>query len=300
MINFRFTVLTKECYIYGSTGIPDAGMIDYPIGEDKCIGIRMDSTDYKFINKYEDPGVINTLNYLRKYYLAGYIRKDAATYTGGEYQTTGKYLVKQDGWIPGADQLWSRSAGYPIVSTPVYDRFYISSAGLLGSVMAISVTSENPELAMEFLNLLNTDKYIRNMVDSGIEGKHYRMEDNRQLDLNASKNYDMPTFTLGNRFILNSYIDDPFDDMGVQYKKLNDSGLPSPLIGFRPNTENLTRELAAIANVTKEFGTGLTTGSVDPAIYLPKFISKLKSVGFEKVRDEMQKQFDEYIKDKKQ
>lgn len=278
--------------VNANTGIPDAGIIDYPIGEDKCIGMRMDSRDHQFINKYEDSGVINTLKYLRKYYRAGYIRKDAAINAGGDYQTTGKYLVKQDGWIPGADELWSRNAGYPVVSVPVYDKFFISSAGLLSSCMAISTTSADPVTTMKFLNLLNTDRYVRNMADSGIEGVHYQIESNRQVNLPASKNYDMPTFTLGNRYILNSYKNDPFDDMGAQYKSLNNSGLPSPLIGFRPDTGGLTAELAAIANVNKEFTPGLTTGSVDPALYLPKFIAKLKSVGFDKVRDEIQRQFD--------
>ncbi len=281
--------------VNANSGIPEAGIIDYPIGEDKCIGMRMDSGERRFINKYEDLEVIHTLKYMRKYYLAGYIRQDAAMNAGGDYQTTGNYLVKQDGWIPGADELWSRNAGYPIVSVPVYDSFFISSAGLLGSCMAISATSGDPASAMKFLNLLNTDRYVRNTADSGIEGVHYRMEDGRQINLPASRNYDMPTFTLGNRYILNSYIDDPYDDMGAQYKRLNDSGVPSPLIGFRPDTSRFTSELAAIVNVSKEFTPGLITGSVDPDIYLSKFIAKLKSVGFDRVLEDVQRQYDEFL-----
>lgn len=40
-------------------------------------------------------------------------------------------------------------------------------------MLAISTTSEDPARAMMFINLLHTDPYLNNLLNYGIEGKHY-------------------------------------------------------------------------------------------------------------------------------
>ena len=40
-------------------------------------------------------------------------------------------------------------------------------------MQAISRTSKNPEIAMKFLEMFNTDKYLNNLINFGIEGTHY-------------------------------------------------------------------------------------------------------------------------------
>ncbi|HEX7714962.1 MAG TPA: ABC transporter substrate-binding protein, partial [Bacillota bacterium] len=229
------------------------------------LAVPMGSKDCQVVNYYHEPSFKKGLATVRGYYLAGYLKKDASTLTSSdEVYKTGNWFVREAGWLPGADQIWTRSEKDPVVSTPIAGKFYISANQLSGSMMAISVTSKNPGKAMQFLNLLNTDRYVRNLVDSGIENVHYKMVNGRQVDLErGTGDYNMPSFSLGNRFICNLYTDDPAD-LWQQYEKLNASGTKSPIIGFKPNLEGIKKEIAAIQNIHAEYYRPLVTGTVDP------------------------------------
>lgn len=256
--------------------------------------VPMDSTDYKVVNKYELPSVIKTLKTNRRYYEAGYIRKDAATYQGLDYTKTDKWFVRLGGWLPGADQIWSRDGKVPAVSVPYYNEVYISNSHVAGSMMAISVTSADPARVMMFLDMLNTDKYVRNMVDSGIENVHYKMVNDRQVDLDKGTNdYNMPSFTLGNRFICNLYENDDADQWD-QFKALNTSAKKSPILGFKANLDPIKKEISSFENIYQEFGPLLVTGTVDVDDTLSKYMNKLKSSGYDKVMNELQRQLDDW------
>ena len=50
---------------------------------------------------------------------------------------------------------------------------FITNGSTTGSMIAVSSNSKNKEKSVEFLNLLNTDKELRNLLNYGIEGTHY-------------------------------------------------------------------------------------------------------------------------------
>lgn len=204
------------------------------------------------------------------------------------------WFVRTGGYQPYADLLWTRSAGYEVVSVPA-EQPIINNISVSGSIQAISETSQNPEKVMEFLNLLNTDPYLRNLVDKGIEGVHYeKNEDGTIRDLPARiERYNMPSYSLGNHFILYLYEDDP-QDKWEKFQEFNESAIVAPGLGFHFNSDPVRSEIAAISNVSNEFYPALATGSVDPEVYLPRFNEKLKDAGLEKVMAEIQKQFDEW------
>lgn len=264
---------------------------DAIITDNLPFAISLDSNDYKVINTYDTPEIRQALATMRKYYEAGYIRVDAATASDNDYVTTGKWFADKAHTQPYADLLWSNSAGYEIVSVPMHEPF-VNNSSATGSMQAISVTSDNPERAMMFLELLNTDPYVRNMVDSGIEGVHYELVNGRQKDLPAaSEGYNMPTFSLGNLFITHLYEGDP-EDKWEAFQEFNDSSFLSPLLGFNLDLTPIRTELAAIQNVSEEYSKALFTGSVDPDEYLPKALEKFKAAGSDKVIEEIQRQID--------
>ena len=41
-----------------------------------------------------------------------------------------------------------------------------------GALTAVNAQTKHPEKAVEFLNLVNTDEYLRNLLNYGIEGEH--------------------------------------------------------------------------------------------------------------------------------
>ena len=187
---------------------------DYVI-EKLPMAVSLDTKDYKIVNVFDTPEMKQALNTMHKYYKAGYIPTEAATMDSmTDVQTTGKWFADRATTQPFADNLWSASYGYPVVSTPASDAL-IYNWSVMGSMQAISANSKYPEKAMEFLNLLNTDPVLRNMVDSGIEGVHYKkVSDNVMENLDESKNYDMPTFSLGNVMLTYLNPTDPDQQVG--------------------------------------------------------------------------------------
>lgn len=264
---------------------------DYVI-QNLPMAVKEDNSDYKIVDVLETPEMKQALTTMHKYYQAGYIAPEAAT-TGSTQDliTSGKWLVDKAQTQPLADNAWSASAGYPIVSTPASEAI-ITNNSVQGSIMAISSNSEHPDKAMQFLNLLNTDPVLRNMVDSGIEGVHYKKTDDKHMEnLPESKNYDMPSYSLGNNMLLYLNPGDP-DDKWDQFKKFNASGVNSPILSFNFDATKVSTELAAIQNVQAQFWASLMTGTVDPATYLPKAIEAFKQAGLDKVIAEAQSQLD--------
>lgn len=264
---------------------------DYVI-QNLPMAVKLDTTDYKIVNILETPEMQEALNLMHKYYKAGYVAPEAAT-TGStsDLMTSGQWFMDRAQTQPLADNLWSASYGYPVVSAPASDAI-ITNTSVQGSIMAISANSEHPEKAMEFLNLLNTDPVLRNMVDSGIEGVHYKkIDDTHYENLAESKNYDMPSYSLGNNMLLYLNPNDP-DDKWEQFKKFNAEGVNSPILSFNFDSTKVATEMAAVQNVKEQFWSSLMTGTVDPAEYLPKAIEKFKEAGLDKVIAEAQAQLD--------
>ncbi|WP_172195374.1 ABC transporter substrate-binding protein [Saccharibacillus qingshengii] len=264
---------------------------DYVI-QNLPMAVKLDTTDYKIVNILETPEMKEALTTMNKYYKAGYVAPEAAT-TGSttDLMTSGKWLLDRAQTQPLADNSWSASYGYPVVSTPASDAI-ITNNSVQGSMMAISANSEYPEKAMEFLNLLNTDPVLRNMVDSGIEGTHYnKTADNRVENLPEAKNYDMPSYSLGNNMLLYLNPNDP-ENKWDEFKTFNEAGVDSPILSFNFDPKNVSSELAAVQNVKEQFWSSLMTGTVDPKTYLPQAIEKFNQAGLEKVMAEAQTQLD--------
>lgn len=251
-----------------------------------------DKENLKVVNTLESPELMAALKTMNKYYKAGYISPEAATTTSTQdLFTSGNWFVDRAATQPFADNLWSQSYGYPVVSTPANDPV-VYNWSVMGSMQAISANSEHPEEAMKFLNLLNTDAKLRNLVDSGIEGEHYKkVSENVMENLPASKNYDVPTFTFGNVMLTYLNPEDP-ENKWEEFKKFNESGTNAPLLGFNFNPSKVSSELAAVNNVKEEFWAPLMTGTVDPEQYLPKAVEKLKAAGLDKIMTEVQSQVD--------
>jgi putative aldouronate transport system substrate-binding protein len=259
------------------------------------MAVKLDAKDHKVVDILETDEMKQALTTMHKYYQAGYVATEAAT-TGStsDLMTSGKWLLDRSQTQPLADNTWSASLGYPIVSTNASDAI-ITNTSVQGSIMAISANSANPDKAMEFLNLLNTDPVLRNMVDSGIEGTHYqKIGDNQMKNLPASKNYDMPSYSLGNNMLL--YLNEKDSaDKWQQFKEFNAKGIPSPILGFNFDSTKVSAELTAVQNVKEQFWSSLMSGTVDPATYLPKAVAEFKKAGLEKVIAEAQTQLDAWV-----
>ncbi|MEG0804251.1 MAG: DUF3502 domain-containing protein, partial [Pygmaiobacter sp.] len=161
------------------------------------------------------------------------------------------------------------------------------------TMQAISRTSKNPERAMMFLELVNTDPEIYNMIVYGLLDKHYKMVGDNTIEKIADSGYDTNVaWMIGNTF--NGYLlNGASADVYEQTKALNESSKVSRIMGFAFNPENVKAEVSQCATVTQKYLPGFQFGLYDDVeASLADFNKELKAAGMEKIIAEKQTQLD--------
>lgn len=254
-----------------------------------ALGINLESNNFQVVNIFKTEEMINNLKTMRRYKELGYTNTKIGN--AGDFSTK-RFVTKADGQ-PYAEKIWSIKSGGEVVATPILES-YITNGSVNGSMIAISKNSKNPEKAMEFLNLLNTDKYLRNLINYGIEGVHYEKISNNKIRLlEESKNYMVDYYTLGNLFITYVLEDEP-ENKWDEFKEVNNKSNVSQALGFKFDPSKVSIELKDVNTVLEEFTRSLYTGLVDTDEYVSKLINKLESAGIDKVKEELERQLNDW------
>lgn len=257
------------------------------------------STNYRIINELESEEYKQYLSLMRRWFLAGYIPHDAPRREGiSDYEKSGKWFASAATSYIYHDKAVFYRCGYKVDVVPL-NRQVVNNAEMTGYMLAVSSTSSNPKKAMEFLELLYTDKYLYNLVTYGIEGVHYFRKSDGKISIKRGVThnrgpYMSSPYTTGNSML--SYITGDYPLTYAEDVKRYDTGaLKSPLLGFWFNPVNVKNEIANLASVSGTVLPLLNTGAVDPGIMLPKVLMKLKEAGLEKVLTEEQRQLDRWL-----
>ncbi|QHT59370.1 ABC transporter substrate-binding protein [Paenibacillus lycopersici] len=261
--------------------------------------------DLKVVNLLETKQYVDSVHQMRQWYQAGFINKDASTLKDDQLYNivkAGKGFAFAVTTKPGKDAEMSTQLGVELVQKDL-TKPQTTTGEATGAMLAISRTSGDPERAMMFLNLLYTDKTLLNMLDFGIEGKHYVKNANGMLDYPEGVTSQTSGFNPGTAWMfgnqLNTYLwsnEDP--QKWEKFKAFNDSSTKSPALGFVWDPTNVKNEVSAVGNAGAEFGGAIMTGTVDPDKYLPQYNAKLKAAGLEKIIAEKQKQLDAWAQAK--
>jgi hypothetical protein len=224
---------------------------------------------------------------LRRYYKAGYINEDAALKESMSLEKGKKVFWKEAGGGPYSDISWSADRGYRLIAQQV-SKATVTTESTRGGMMVVNSRTKHPQECVKFLNLLNTDPEVRNLINYGIEGTHYVLNSDKQVE-RISDAYTGIQYTQGKWFILNTTVGDPKDKWD-KYREFNKIAVKSELLGFTPDTLKISSEMSAISQVWRKYYSCLMTGSVNPDEQLPKFLEELKAAGIDKVQAELQKQ----------
>ncbi|QQZ61308.1 ABC transporter substrate-binding protein [Paenibacillus sonchi] len=261
-----------------------------------------ENKDMKVVNLLETDKIKSTIDLMRKWNLAGYVNKDAPTIKDDQLYNlmkAGKGFAFAAATKPGKDAEMSSTLGVELVQKD-FTKPQTTTGEATGAMMAISRTSANPERAMMFLNLLYTDKYLINLLDFGIEGKHYVKNAEGILSYPEGVTAQSSGYNPGTAWMFGNQMntalwsnEDP--QKWDKFKAFNESSVKSPALGFVWDPANVKNEVAACVNVKSQFGAPLFTGSIDPEEFLPEYIQKLKEAGLDKVIAEKQKQLDEWV-----
>ncbi len=267
------------------------------------VGIEYGDETLTVKNVFETQRMQETLQTLHRYFEAGYINSDAAV--ARDDKSVKRFVTKGDGQ-PYAETSWSKSLGHPVVASQIMET-QITNASARGALTVISKDCRHPEKAVEFLNLVNTDQYLRNLLNYGIENVHYEKVPVTQEEKEAAEGksyiydckvhllensgYSVPYYVQGGLFTTWVPDTDPIDKWDT-FQAYNKKSVEAPTFGFDFDAGRVQTQISNFRIILDEYGPALYTGSVDPQVYLPKLVEKLKENGMQDVIDEMQRQID--------
>lgn len=231
---------------------------------------------------------------LYKWYQKGWIRNDVMTTSNDSADySAGKYVTFFCGWKPGYDKTLSTTLGtdYDIVQLPI-DRYAGSSTA---AMIGVSRTCKNPEKAVKFIELININKELYNLIILGIEGKHYTKDAEGKVKVNPDAGYNQKNgdWKFGSQF--NALVREGQDsDIWEQTHKFNDESIKNPLAGFVFDNTNVAAEVASLETVNSQYNVRLY-GAQNPEEYWEDFVKKSKNAGVDKIVAELQKQIEAYL-----
>ena len=263
------------------------GGYEYVTYADIPLVIRTEDTSATVVNLYETEYCGELLNTLHQYYTAGYINEDASVRTAFSRFAGEKVFLRIASGGPESDVSFSSTFGYPIVAQCASD-LVVTSESALGGVMAVNARTEYPEECAAFLNAVNTDPDIRNLLNYGVEGIHYELNGDGQVRY-LTDTYRGVAYTQGNWFILKTVAGENPEKWKV-YREFNDIAIESPLLGFIPDLSGFTAECDNVSQVCRRYENALMTGTVDPEEFLPKLQEALEQARIGILQQELQRQ----------
>ena len=253
------------------------------------------------VNYFETQEYKDLIHTFRDWYEKGYLSEDHITsnanYTEAIKAGMGFSYIQTT--KPGIDKEESSKVGKDITVVTIIDEFATTTAPQTLQ-WAIANKTQYPESTMRFLNLLYTNADIMNLFAWGIEGVHYQVLEDGQIDYPdgvdaGSSGYNLRRgWAFGNQFL--TYIwegDSPslWEDMGA----FNKNAPVSKAFGFTFDTSKVQTEYAAVTNVVNEYRAALEFGLLDNQDEaLEEYNARLMEAGLDKIIAEKQRQLDEW------
>jgi putative aldouronate transport system substrate-binding protein len=274
---------------------------DYRMINDKNPDGSFDTTIYFM---WDDPVYMEHFIKMRDWYLKGYIHPDSYldNFDKDAIRNAGKFFF-QDGALKGFNGVMCKEhmaqSGNPNLHLsefqtrqPVYITLH---AG--GSMLAIPYTSEDPARAMMYINLMHSNELLINTMVWGVEPKNYVKIGPKQVRVDEVSPWISKhggPWTLGDQINLQWVGEQEDADKYANMAAFNATGFAHVSLGFRFDRANVESEITAYNNV-RSMARSILVGAVDPQEEVPKMLETMKAAGSDKIRDELNRQFNEWL-----
>ena len=270
--------------------------------EEFTLGIGFDRSQKKpkvvFID--EEQAFIDGMNLRNEWYNKGYIRQDVLSNTDDttDYYA-GKYAMNITTYKPGVEVNEAANIGEPVVVCKNIDMPYIKQSAVTSTLIGIGRNCKNKEKAIKFIELINTNKELYNLICFGIEGVHYDMTEDGFVKAKSDSKYKPEAdWKFGNQF--NALVrEGAAADVWEQTKAQNDAAEVSPLLGFNVDRTNIESELSSLSTVRSQYGKAYFCGAKKVDKDYDAYIKRMYDAGLQTVIDEIQRQVDEFLASKK-
>lgn len=267
----------------------------YNILSDDVIPLMARSGSSKVEVNIDIPENVNVYKLLNKWYNKGYFPKDAPVMdvtTHKAYIDSGKVFMTTGNVLPGSAEAASNDKVTWITKRMTAPS--LESKDLGGSQNSISRTSRNPERALMFLELVNTDKTLNNLLAFGLENKHYKKTGANTIKLIDGSGYNHGwQWAYGNQ-LLNYLRENEPANKWEQMEEFNDSCIPDPNLGYKfTEMEKWANVVAAAKTIANATYIAWGIGDIDAEV--KNLRKKYEVVGFYRFRDAVQKDYDAWL-----
>lgn len=293
-----------ECFFSAGEGLMEN--VSSYMGMDNLIStvfpgaIRITDGTCKVINQYETAEFKYIADLMAKWYNAGYFT-DAVAFGGQDnnfdedrHPVSFEPVVK-----PGGDAIATQKMtnGTTIKTVPIGGGV-LTTSSIAQTILAVSQNCPYPGRALAFINLLNTNEELLNLVCFGEEGIDWNWEDkdNKLIYIEEGAYPGNEPFLVGNTF-LSYHVDESQIGCWEETKKINSEAEASPLLGFTFDSRPIRAQMSTINGNIDEYLEpilcGMGEGGTEAAIAnLNEF---LYDAGLQDILDEMQRQVDEWL-----
>jgi putative aldouronate transport system substrate-binding protein len=164
----------------------------------------------------------------------------------------------------------------------------------------ISTNSSNPERSLMVIEKFMTDESYYNLIQYGIEGKQYIIEDGvKKTPPGFDEKTDGGGFSAwslrNDKFVVPSDTENPIRNS--LFAEWDQVAIDDPYNGFSFDPSNVTTEIASISNVNSQLGIQLMLGKTSkaPKEAVADYRSQLEKAGIDKVIAEVEKQLAEFV-----
>ncbi len=254
----------------------------------------------KIIPVFDDEEYIGMLRKLHEWYEKGYINPDAATTDEVPYSIktpvrTGTAWTGFKGWSD------PESIGFNVKLV----RFIgpnMSRATQQGSLIAINAAAseEKAKACLKYMQLLYTDREFRDTLAYGIEGKHFNYYKGTVIRTDEGSEHYMQDNYITGPAISASVVSAGKDNLADpdQWKHVYEGyqGVQmSDTQGFSFDPTPVEAEIAALDAIWDSYMSEFVTGTADTDREMELIRDQMEKAGLEKVREEAQRQLDEYL-----
>ncbi len=266
----------SELYDSFGTGLP-------------TMGVAYDDESRTVVSVFEQSEVLAELEVLHDWYNKGIINSDAATLAEAPRY---RVLKIAQGWKTAAKTTWGPQMGveaYAVQRNPTL----LSNETVQGSVNSINASSPNIDKALQLLELLNTDTYLRDAFYYGLEGDDFEYTPSGKVR-KINKDWAMAGYSQGTFFNITQQEGTEVDQW-AEVKQLNESALPSVMLGFSMDLDPVEDEIANCNTIWNKYRLQLVTGAGEPRSTIEAMMKEMRLAGFDEILAEAQRQIDAYF-----
>ena len=158
---------------------------------------------------------------------------------------------------------------------------YIENAKFNGSIEVKNKETEMPKKLEK-----KVEKSLENIEKNRIEPKKNIVQNVEEKNVDIRINNCFVGATKNNLNEMKNKWD--------EFKEVNNKSNVSQALGFKFDTSKVSIELEDVNTVLEEFTRSLYTGLVDTDEYVSKLINKLESAGIDKVKEELERQLNDW------